>query len=166
MGAGTSFLSHNDDDDVLGVEYDTGQGVVKRIPIEVKPRGKLGLHSVRSLSKQKASSSLQSAMSVDIENPDVEKIRKEFEMYRLNKENETANALKKEQKLETENRKLRAELQALQKTCKKQRDERDAALEAEHRALMRASAIESDRDKIQRQFKASCRHNCRCACSF
>jgi len=37
--------------------------------------------------------------------------------------------------------------------CKKQRDERDAALDAEHRALMRAAAIEADRDKIQRQFK-------------
>jgi len=37
--------------------------------------------------------------------------------------------------------------------CKKQRDERDSALDAEHRALMRAAAIESDRDKIQRQFK-------------
>jgi len=37
--------------------------------------------------------------------------------------------------------------------CKKQRDERDSALDAEHRALMRAAAIEADRDKIQRQFK-------------
>jgi len=43
--------------------------------------------------------------------------------------------------------------QTLQKTCKKQRDERDSALEAEHRALTRAAAIEADRDKIQRQFK-------------
>ena len=48
---------------------------------------------------------------------------------------------------------LRRYLQALQKMCKKQRDERDAALDAEHRALMRAAAIEADRDKIQRQFK-------------
>ena len=44
-------------------------------------------------------------------------------------------------------------MQALQKMCKKQRDERDSALDAEHRALMRAAAIEADRDKIQRQFK-------------
>jgi hypothetical protein len=41
--------------------------------------------------------------------------------------------------------------------CKKQRDERDSALEAEHRALTRAAAIEADRDKIQRQFKVSLR---------
>ena len=44
-------------------------------------------------------------------------------------------------------------MQALQKMCKRQRDERDSALDAEHRALMRAAAIEADRDKIQRQFK-------------
>jgi len=44
-------------------------------------------------------------------------------------------------------------MQALQKMCKRQRDERDSALDAEHRALMRAAAIETDRDKIQRQFK-------------
>jgi len=44
-------------------------------------------------------------------------------------------------------------VQALQKMCKRQRDERDSALDAEHRALMRAAAIEADRDKIQRQFK-------------
>ena len=31
--------------------------------------------------------------------------------------------------------------------------ERDAALKAEHQAVIRAAAFESDRDKIQRQFK-------------
>ncbi|ESO06604.1 hypothetical protein HELRODRAFT_137345, partial [Helobdella robusta] len=56
-------------------------------------------------------------------------------------------------KLETENKKLKTELQALQKTCKKLRDERDFAMDGEQRARMRASAIENDRDKIQRQFK-------------
>ena len=57
------------------------------------------------------------------------------------------------QKLETENKRLRVELQTLQKTCRKLRDERDGAIEADHQALVRAAAFESDRDKIQRQFK-------------
>lgn len=154
MGSGNSFL-HRDDDDVLGTEYDSSQGVLKTIPNEVKPRPRLGggVRSVRSISKQQKNGSLRSALSVDMENPEVEKIRKDFEMYRLSKENELTNIRKKEQKLETENRRLRAELQAKEKTCQKQKEERDSALEAEHRAQMRAAAIEHDRDKIQHLFK-------------
>ena len=56
-------------------------------------------------------------------------------------------------KYETENRRLRAELQTMQKMCGKRLEERDAALKAEHQAVIRAAAFESDRDKIQRQFK-------------
>ena len=153
MGTGGSFLRHNDEDDVLGVEYDSSQGVVKRIPIEVKPRGRLGLRSVRSLGKSKGSSSLRSAISVDLENPETEKICKDFEMYRLNKENEIANMQKKVKRLETENRRLRAELQTLQMTGRKLREERDMAQEAEHQAFVRATSFEMDRDKIQRHFK-------------
>ena len=44
--------------------------------------------------------------------------------------------------------------QAQQKTCQNIRRERDLAREAEHQALVRAAAFESERDKIQRQFKA------------
>ncbi|KAK3582860.1 hypothetical protein CHS0354_012470 [Potamilus streckersoni] len=74
-------------------------------------------------------------------------------MYRLNKENEIANMQKKEQKLETENKRLRAELLVLQKTCNNMRQERDAAVEEKYQALTRAAAFEHDRDKIQRMFK-------------
>ena len=95
----------------------------------------------------------RSALSMDLENPEVERIRKDFEMYRLNRDNEMANCQKKERKLETENKRLRAELLALQKTCTRMRAERDAALEAEQEALARASVFECDRDKVQRQFK-------------
>ena len=95
----------------------------------------------------------RSALSMDLENPEVERIRKDFEMYRLNKDNEITNMQKKEQKLEIENKRLRAELLALQKTCTRMRAERDAALEAEQEALARASVFESERDKVQRQFK-------------
>jgi len=114
MGVGQSLTDRQDvEDDEVGVDIDAGPGVIKRIPIEVKPRGRLGLRpGVRSLSKPKGSSSLRSALSVDVaENPEVERVLKEFEMYRMNRENEVANMIKKEQKLETENRKLRAELQ-------------------------------------------------------
>ncbi len=44
-------------------------------------------------------------------------------------------------------------LQALQRTCTNLRNERSQAHDAEHQALVRAAAFESDRDKIQRQFK-------------
>ncbi|XP_076448503.1 nephrocystin-3-like isoform X2 [Babylonia areolata] len=154
MGAGGSFMRSHDDDDILGSDLDgTGHGVIKRIPIEMKPRGKLGLRSVGSLGRKPKGGSLRSALSVDLENPEVERIKKDFEMYRLNKENDIANMQKKEQKLETENKRLRAELLALQKTCTRMRAERDAALEAEQEAVARAAAFESDRDKVQRQFK-------------
>ncbi|BFZ22072.1 hypothetical protein BsWGS_25111 [Bradybaena similaris] len=153
MGTGGSFMRSHDDD-ILGSDLEGTNGVLKRIPIEIKPRGKLGLRSVGSLGRSKPKGgSLRSALSMDLENPEVERIRKDFEMYRLNKDNEIANIQKKEQKLETENKRLRAELLALQKTCTRMRAERDAALEAEQEALARASVFECDRDKVQRQFK-------------
>jgi nephrocystin-3 len=114
MGTSQSQSDRQDvDDDELGTDIDAGPGVIKRIPIEMKPRGRLGLRSGgRSLSKPKGSSSLRSALSVEVaENPEVERVYKEFEMYRMNHENEVANIIKKEQKLETENRRLKAELQ-------------------------------------------------------
>ncbi|KAH9498826.1 Nephrocystin-3 [Bulinus truncatus] len=154
MGTGGSFMRSHDDEDILGSDLEGNNGVLKRIPIEIKPRGKLGLRSVGSLGRSKPKGgSLRSALSIDLENPEVERIRKDFEMYRLNKDNEIANMQKKEKKLETENKRLRAELLALQKTCTRMRAERDAALEAEQEALARASVFECDRDKVQRQFK-------------
>ncbi|KAI8761259.1 nephrocystin-3, partial [Biomphalaria glabrata] len=154
MGTGSSFMRSHDDEDILGSDLEGTNGVLKRIPIEIKPRGKLGLRSVGSLGRSKPKGgSLRSALSMDLENPEVERIRKDFEMYRLNKDNEIANMQKKEKKLETENKRLRAELLALQKTCTRMRAERDAALEAEQEALARASVFECDRDKVQRQFK-------------
>lgn len=77
--------------------------------------GRLGLRSGVSYSRKALKSgSLQSALSVDLENPEAEKIRKEFEMYRMNKENEIANIQKSERRTAGENKRLRAELQALQ----------------------------------------------------
>ena len=73
MGTGGSLLRHNhDEDDVMGADYDSNsQGVIKRIPIEVKPRGKLGLRSVGSFGRKPKGGSLRSALSVDLDSPEV-----------------------------------------------------------------------------------------------
>ena len=55
--------------------------------------------------------SLRSAMSVDMDSSEVDKVRREFEMYKIGKQNEMSDLIKKEKKLESENRRLRAELQ-------------------------------------------------------
>lgn len=144
MGTGSSFLHSPDDDDIVGADCETNSyGVIKRIPIEMKPKGRLGLRRPKD----------ESLRSIDLDSQELERKNKEFEMYRRNKEQEIANMSKKEQKLVNENKKFRAELLALQKTCTKLRGERDLAMEAESQALARAAAFENDRDKIQRQFK-------------
>lgn len=154
MGTGSSLRRHMDDDDILGEEYDGVGGVMKHIPIEIKTRGRLGLRSVGSLGRPKPKGgSLRSALSVELENPEVERIRKDFEMYRMNKDNEIANLQKREQKFETENKRLRTELQALQKTCAKLRSELDSAVRQGSQALERASTFETERNKVQKQFK-------------
>ena len=51
------------------------------------------------------------ALSVDLEDPDVTKIRKEYEMYRLHLDNEMSNMQRRVSKFEEENKRLRAALQ-------------------------------------------------------
>jgi len=112
MGAGSSHDPPDIEDDELGVESRYAGGVTKRIPVEMKPRGRLGVRSGRSLTKQKPSASLRSALSAEAaDNLDVERVTKEFEMYRMKCDSDVASMRKREQRLETENRKLRAELQ-------------------------------------------------------
>ncbi|XP_071791220.1 nephrocystin-3-like [Asterias amurensis] len=150
MGTGSSF-QRDEDGDIS----DSNPGVIKRIPIELKPRRTLGgtLRSVGSFGRRPKGVSLRSAMSVDMDSSEGDKIRREFEMYKIGKQNEMSDLIKKEKKLESENRRLRAELQAMQKTCNKLRQERDMALDAEYQALERAATFEQDRNKVQRQFK-------------
>ncbi|PIK40570.1 putative nephrocystin-3 [Apostichopus japonicus] len=149
MGSGSSFPQHD--------EFDLSDepGVVKRIPIEMNPRRTFGgaLRSVGSLGRRPRGVSLRSTFSVELDNTEVEKIRKEFEMYKISKQAEMGDSLKKVNKLENENRRLRAELQALQKTCDKLRTQRDLTLDAEYQALERASSFETERNKVQKQFK-------------
>lgn len=77
---------------------------------------------------------------------------------RLNKENDIADIKKKETRLQIENKRLRAELLVLQKTCTNLRAERDRAIDAEQAAQVRAAAFQSDRDKVQRNFKVRSRY--------
>ena len=46
-------MRSHDDEDILGSDFEGTNGVMKRIPIEIKPRGKLGLRSVGSLGRSK-----------------------------------------------------------------------------------------------------------------
>ncbi|XP_071941741.1 nephrocystin-3-like [Antedon mediterranea] len=145
MGTGSSFS-------VRGEAGDTG--VVTRIPIEVKPRRTL-LPSVGSLTlgRKGKGASMRSALSVELENTELDRIRRDFETYKYSKQTEVADLAKKEKKLESENRRLRAELQALQKTCNKLRVERDLACDSEYQAMVRANIFEQDRNKVQHNFK-------------
>ena len=150
---GSSFFRRRDSFEEEDVG---GKGVVKKIPIEMKQRRNLAtsLRSVGSFgAKRQKGASLRSALSVELDGQETEKVKKEFEMYRLNKENEIANFKKKEQKLENENRRLRGELQAMQKTVAKLLYERDEAYIDVQQALERSATFETERDKIQRQFK-------------
>lgn len=80
--------------------------------IGLRPGG--GSHSHKK--NKFTSGSMQSALSVDMENPEAEKLRREFELFKKNKENEIAIIQKSEKRNLAENKRLRAELQALQVT--------------------------------------------------
>ncbi|KAF6036734.1 NPHP3 [Bugula neritina] len=104
MGNGGSSLSQAgsqgglDEDDLNDV--DAFHASVLMVPDEVKPRGRIGLRSGNSHNKKTLKSgSMQSALSMDMENPEAERIRREFEMYRKNKENEMANIQKSEKEI-------------------------------------------------------------------
>lgn len=59
MGNGASFLRNQDDDDMLGTDLDRSKGVIKRIPIEMKPRGKLGNKITNSVLRKPKGGSLR-----------------------------------------------------------------------------------------------------------
>uniref|UniRef100_UPI00358F5021 nephrocystin-3 isoform X2 n=1 Tax=Myxine glutinosa TaxID=7769 RepID=UPI00358F5021 len=132
-------------------------GRCTEVPIEMQPRRALKkpLKSVGSSRHFKGlGASLRSVASEELTAVlELERLRRECEILRVSKESEVSTLRRKEGKLDQENRRLRAELQALQKTCQKLRAEREAALEAKAQAMERAGAFSQDRDKLQRQFK-------------
>nr|XP_014347116.1 PREDICTED: nephrocystin-3 [Latimeria chalumnae] len=149
MGTASSLVSPGE---VIEETYGGG-GEACEIPVEVKPKARLLRSSFRR-GPRVIGTSFKSTASVDLEYAaEYERLKKEYEIFRVSKNNEIASMQKKEAKLDEENKRLRAELQALQKTYQKILREKESALEAKYQAMERAATFEHDRDKVKRQFK-------------
>ncbi|KAA8580697.1 hypothetical protein FQN60_013655, partial [Etheostoma spectabile] len=150
MGTASSLVSPGE---VIEDGYGGEGGEACEIPVEVKPKARLLRSSFRR-GPRVIGASFKSTGSVDLEYAaEYERLRKEYEIFRVSKNNEIASMQKKESKLDEENKRLRAELQALQKTYQKILREKESALEAKYQAMERAATFEHDRDKVKRQFK-------------
>ncbi|MEQ2188135.1 Nephrocystin-3 [Goodea atripinnis] len=150
MGTASSLVSPGE---VIEDGYGGERGEACEIPVEVKPKARLLRSSFRR-GPRVIGASFKSTGSVDLEYAaEYERLRKEYEIFRVSKNNEITSMQKKEAKLDEENKRLRAELQALQKTYQKILREKEAALEAKYQAMERAATFEHDRDKVKRQFK-------------
>ncbi|XP_062980659.1 nephrocystin-3 isoform X2 [Elgaria multicarinata webbii] len=145
--------------EVIEDTYEGGGGEACEIPVEVKPKARLLRSSFRRVGTSRPGgligASFKSTASVqELEcMAEYERLKKEYEIFRISKNNEVASMMKKEAKLDKENKRLRAELQALQKTYQKILREKESALEAKYQAMERAATFEHDRDKVKRQFK-------------
>ncbi|XP_035981049.1 nephrocystin-3 [Fundulus heteroclitus] len=150
MGTASSLVSPGE---VIEDGYGGEGGEACEIPVELKPKARLLRSSFRR-GPRVIGASFKSTGSVDLEYAaEYERLRKEYEIFRVSKSNEITSMQKKEAKLDEENKRLRAELQALQKTYQKILREKEAALEAKYQAMERAATFEHDRDKVKRQFK-------------
>uniref|UniRef100_A0A8C1XUU4 Nephrocystin-3 n=1 Tax=Cyprinus carpio TaxID=7962 RepID=A0A8C1XUU4_CYPCA len=150
MGTASSLVSPGE---VIEDAYGGEGGEACEIPVEVKPKARLLRSSFRR-GPRVIGASFKSTGSVELEYAaEYERLRKDYEIFRVSKNNEIASMQKKEAKLDEENKRLRAELQALQKTYQKILREKESALEAKYQAMERAGTFEHDRDKVKRQFK-------------
>uniref|UniRef100_A0A4W3H8I2 Nephrocystin-3 n=1 Tax=Callorhinchus milii TaxID=7868 RepID=A0A4W3H8I2_CALMI len=137
MGTASSLIGPNE----VIEDTDGGGGEACEIPVEVKPKARLLRSSFRR-GPRVIGASFKSTASVDLEyTAEYERLKKEYEIFRVSKNNEIASM------------RLRAELQALQKTYQKILREKESALEAKYQAMERAATFEHDRDKVKRQFK-------------
>ncbi|XP_069769631.1 nephrocystin-3 isoform X2 [Narcine bancroftii] len=149
MGTASSLVGPNE----VIEDTDGDGGEACEIPVEVKPKARLLRSSFRR-GPRVIGSSFKSTASVDLEYAaEYERLKKEYEIFRVSKNNEISSMQKRETKLDKENKRLRAELQALQKTYQKILREKETALEAKYQAMERAATFEHDRDKVKRQFK-------------
>ncbi|XP_070582462.1 nephrocystin-3 [Erythrolamprus reginae] len=145
--------------EVIEDPYEGGGGEACEIPVEVKPKARLLRSSFRWVGASRPGgligASFKSTASVqELEwMAEFERLKKEYEIFRISKNNEVTAMIKKEAKLDKENKRLRAELQALQKTYQKILREKESAVEAKYQAMERAATFEHDRDKVRRQFK-------------
>ncbi|XP_029796136.1 nephrocystin-3 isoform X3 [Suricata suricatta] len=174
MGTASSLVSPAGGE-VIEDTYGVGGGEACEIPVEVKPKARLLRSSFRrgataavagagpgSLPRGAGGGGLlgasfkstgSSVPELEYAAAEYERLKKEYEIFRVSKNQELLSMGRREAKLDTENKRLRAELQALQKTYQKILREKESALEAKYQAMERAATFEHDRDKVKRQFK-------------
>nr|XP_045758105.1 nephrocystin-3 [Mirounga angustirostris] len=174
MGTASSLVSPAGGE-VIEDTYGAGGGEACEIPVEVKPKARLLRSSFRrgaaaaaagagpgSLPRGAGGGGLlgasfkstgSSVPELEYAAAEYERLKKEYEIFRVSKNQELMSMGRREAKLDTENKRLRAELQALQKTYQKILREKESALEAKYQAMERAATFEHDRDKVKRQFK-------------
>ncbi|XP_019488251.1 PREDICTED: nephrocystin-3-like [Hipposideros armiger] len=174
MGTASSLVSPAGGE-VIEDTYGAGGGEACEIPVEVKPKARLLRSSFRrgtgaaaagagpgSLPRGAGGGGLlgasfkstgSSVPELEYAVAEYERLKKEYEIFRVSKNQELLSMGRREAKLDTENKRLRAELQALQKTYQKILREKESALEAKYQAMERAATFEHDRDKVKRQFK-------------
>lgn len=110
MGTASSLVSPGV---VIEDGYGGERGEACEIPVEVKPKARLLRSSFRR-GPRVIGASFKSTGSVDLEYAaEYERLRKEYEIFRVSKNNEISSMQKKEAKLDEENKRLRAELQVL-----------------------------------------------------
>lgn len=108
MGTASSLVSPGE---VIEDGYGGEGGEACEIPVEVKPKARLLRSSFRR-GPRVIGASFKSTGSVDLEYAaEYERLRKEYEIFRVSKNNEISSMQKKEAKLDEENKRLRAELQ-------------------------------------------------------
>nr|XP_020748743.1 nephrocystin-3 isoform X4 [Odocoileus virginianus texanus]XP_020748744.1 nephrocystin-3 isoform X4 [Odocoileus virginianus texanus] len=174
MGTASSLVSPAGGE-VIEDTYGAGGGEACEIPVEVKPKARLLRSSFRRAAGVAAAgagpgslprgaggggllgasfkSTGSSVPELEYAAAEYERLKKEYEIFRVSKNQELLSMGRREAKLDTENKRLRAELQALQKTYQKILREKESALEAKYQAMERAATFEHDRDKVKRQFK-------------
>ncbi|XP_075820927.1 nephrocystin-3 isoform X1 [Microtus pennsylvanicus] len=169
MGTASSLVSPAGGE-VIEDTYGAGGGEACEIPVEVKPKARLLRSSFRrgagagpgSLPRAAGGGGLlgasfkstgSSVPELEYAAAEFERLKKEYEIFRVSKNQELLSMGRREAKLDTENKRLRAELQALQKTYQKILREKEGALEAKYQAMERAVTFEHDRDRVKRQFK-------------
>lgn len=114
MGTASSLVSPGE---VIEDGYGGDGGEACEIPVEVKPKARLLRSSFRR-GPRVIGASFKSTGSVDLEYAaEYERLRKEYEIFRVSKNNEISSMQKKEAKLDEENKRLRAELQVNPSSC-------------------------------------------------
>ncbi|MGH0123466.1 UNVERIFIED_CONTAM: hypothetical protein FKN15_011981 [Acipenser sinensis] len=117
MGTASSLVSPGE---VIEDAYGGGGGEACEIPVEVKPKARLLRSSFRR-GPRVIGASFKSTASVDLEYAaEYDRLKKDYDIFRVSKNNEIASMQKKEAKLDKENKRLRAELQIFRETKEKE----------------------------------------------